>query len=186
MIKKSQNKGFTLVEILLTMFIIALFTALTLINYKSGGKGLEFQRSVNQMSQNIRIVEQKTLSSAKCDETGGDPEDSYGVYFEVETGTGNGKKYILYADVGTHKGEYDSNDVQVGDDIFLANDVYISEIKIDGFSMNYASINFQAPEPLIDIIGDNGSGDEIDIILAQGSTGKTLIVEANTAGLIEP
>ena len=184
-IKKSQNKGFTLVEILLSIFIIMLFTGLTLMNYKSGGKALAFQRSVNKMSQDIRIAEQKALSSAKCEETGGDPEDSYGVYLEVENGTGNGKKYIIYADVGAHQGEYDSGDVQVGDDILLESDVYIKEITIDGFSMNYASINFQSPEPLIDIIGDNGSGNEIDIILGQESSSKTLIVGANTAGLVE-
>ena len=185
----NKNNGFTIIEILLVMFLITIFTGMTLVNYKSGGKSLALQRSANKMSQDIRIAEQKALSSAKCVETGNNTEDSYGVYFEKKSRIIDGKKYIIYADANDSE-EYENEivDKTVGDDIFLEKNAYISEIKIDGSSVDYASINFQAPEPTINIIGGNPvvSGDKVEITIAQESGTKIFTVKANTAGLIEP
>ena len=185
---KLQNKGFTLVEILLTMLIIAFFTGLTLVNYKSGGKHLALHRSANQLSQDLRKAEQKAMSTTKCAECGNIiPEGGYGIYLEVETGTGNGKKYILYADDAIVNKKYDNgSDHKIGADILLETGVYIHDIKIDGSSVNFASINFLAPEPIINI-SDGVSGDKVIITLAlESDPAATATVEANIAGLIEP
>ena len=186
---RSNLTGFTIIEILLVMFLIMIFTGMTLVNYKSGGKLFALQRSASKMSQDIRIAGQKALSSTKCVETGNNTEDSYGAYFEKKSATIDGKKYIIYVDAND-SGEYENEivDKTVGDDIFLEKNVYISEIKIDGFSVDYVSINFQAPEPTVNIIGGNPvvSGDKVEITIAQEGETKTFIVKANTAGLIEP
>jgi prepilin-type N-terminal cleavage/methylation domain-containing protein len=180
----NKNKGFTLVEILLTMFIIVFFTGLTLMNYRSGGKHLALQRSANQLAQDIRKAEQKAMSTTKCDECGDTiPEGGYGIY--LEKGTLNGKKYILYADRNPANWEYDGSDTQVGADIILEKGVYIHDIEIDGISTNFASINFLAPEPIINI-SDGVSGDKTIITLALESEPTAVVtVEINTAGLVE-
>lgn len=190
MIKKSQSKGFTLVEILLTMLIIVFFTGLTLVNYKSGGKYLALQRSANQLSQDLRKAEQKAMSTTKCEECGVPaiiPEGGYGIYFEE--GTTNGKKYILYAD-RDGAGIYDFGDTQVGGDILIESGVYIDKIEIIKNSVSSfpsdASVNFQAPEPLIIISNGVSGGDKVIITLAlESDPAKTVTVEVNTAGLVE-
>lgn len=205
MIRKSQNKGFTqsnnfvkdkiaakrhltgysIIELLLVISMVLFFTGLTLVNYKSGGKHFALHRSANQLSQDIRRTEQKAMSTAICDECGDIiPDGGYGIYFEK--GTVNGKKYILYADDVIVDGKYsDGSDHKIGEEIFLEKGVYIHNIEIDGGSTNFASINFLAPEPSINI-SDGASGVKLVITLAlETEPTATVTVEANIAGLVE-
>jgi type II secretory pathway pseudopilin PulG len=186
MIKKSQSKaGFTLVEILLVMFMISFFTGLTLVNYKSGGKHFALHRSANQLAQNIRRAGQKAMSTAICDECGDIiPDGGYGIY--LEKGTTNGKKYILYADDVNVNGEYDDgSDHKIGEDILIERGVYIHHIEIDGNLTNFASINFLAPEPLINISPGVSAAKLVITLALETEPTKTVTVEANIAGLVE-
>ena len=182
---KRNLTGFTIIEILLVISMIAILTGLTLINFKSGGKHLALHRSANQLAQDIRRTEQKAISTAVCDECGSViPIGGYGVYFEK--GTVNGKKYILYADDANVNGEYDNgSDHKIGSDILFERGVYIHNIKIDGSSTNFVSVNFLAPEPIINI-SDGASGDKLTITLALESEPNVIVtVEVNTVGLVE-
>jgi type II secretory pathway pseudopilin PulG len=186
MIRKSQNKGFSIIEILLVIFMILFFTGLTLTNYKSGGKHFALHRSANQLSQDIRRTGQKAMSTAICDECGDIiPNGGYGIYFEK--GTVNGKKYILYADDVIVNGRYDDgSDHKIGEEILLERGVYIHSIEIDENPTTIASVNFLAPEPTINISDGAIWGDKLVITLAlETEPTATVTVEANTAGLVE-
>jgi type II secretory pathway pseudopilin PulG len=184
---KRHLTGFSLIEILLVLLMIMFFTGLTLVNYKSGGKHFALQRSANQLAQDIRRAGQKAMSTAICDECGDIiPDGGYGIY--LEKGTTNGKKYILYADDVNVNGEYDDgSDHKIGEDILIESGVYIHNIEIAGGPLtNSASINFLAPEPIINISPGGASAVKLVITLAlETEPTKTVTVEANIAGLVE-
>ena len=171
---KRDLTGFTLVETLLVMLLVLVFTGLTLANYKSGGKTLALQRSANQLAQSIRSAEQKAMSSAKCEECGGEiPKGGYGVFLFQDDDF-----YILYADINDD-GVYDVNDTQIGDDIFLEKGVYVNDVPEAA-----VSINFKGPEPLI-TISDGSDKTTIELALKNTIPLKKIAVEVNAAGLIE-
>ena len=172
-----QDKGFTLIESLLTIFLIIFFTGLTLASYKSGGKQFALQRSANKLAQDIRIAEQKAISTAECQECGGIiPQGGYGIHLHQ-----GDDFYLLYADTNPAEGNgiYDAGNDVIVETVSFEKDIYIEDV-----GPAYMSINFQAPEPLIAISG-GGSQAVITLALEGTSPLKTITVKVNTAGLVE-
>ncbi len=176
--KRNCFTGFTLVEILLALFLIVFFTGLTIANYKTGGRQLALQRSANQLAQDIRRAEQKAISTVECQECGGIiPQGGYGIYL-----CQGDNSYLLYADTSPAggNGAYDDGGDDIVETIDFETGVYIESIA----PVSDMSINFQAPEPLITISGGANSA-TITLALEDTSPLQTIAVEVNTAGLVE-
>jgi prepilin-type N-terminal cleavage/methylation domain-containing protein len=175
--KISKCRGFSLIEVLVSLFIIILMSGIIFANYRAGGKQFALQRSANKLAQDIRRAQEMAMSASECP-TGtacaGQVPPGYGIY--VNTGDTN---YLLYADTNPAGGDEDYGGDTLIETISLEQGVYIHLANPASFS-----INFKPPDPNVNIAG--GAVNEGTITLAiQTDTSKTRIVKVNKAGLIE-
>ncbi|MDP3882581.1 MAG: prepilin-type N-terminal cleavage/methylation domain-containing protein [Candidatus Staskawiczbacteria bacterium] len=196
---KFQNKGVTLVEIMVVVFIIAIFSAILISNFPKILRQFALSRSVYKLAQDLRKTEDLGLSGVRVDsEQGAVDASGYGIY--INLGDDNGK-YIIYADINNSQTfdnsmsaenceDYDPVEddgdciveaIHIGDD---NPDLIIKELRnITGDS---TSINFEPPNPTTKIEGLCTDCTEVGIVIglnSDSSMSRTVLV--NTAGLIQ-
>lgn len=182
---KHYLKGFTLIEILVVISIIALLSVLTLSQYKTGQRSLALQRSAHKLAQDIRRAQEMAMSARELP-GGGLPSGGYGVCFDKVAGPADYDIFI-YADTTTPEERYDPGD-QVIENIVLEKEVKVKEVKIDSLSPNRLSVNFKPPDPKVKLrggVGDPVAYDETRIIIClKTDENKTRTIRVNKAGLI--
>jgi prepilin-type N-terminal cleavage/methylation domain-containing protein len=165
-----KNKGFTLVEVVVTLFIVALMYTIIFINYRQSGQGLALQRSANKLAQDIRRVEQMAMASASNSNCPTTYRYGSGIYFKIS----EPDHYILFADC---------NDNQVYDDTSdsLIEDINLEKgITINSLSGNpYLTITFSPPDPKITISSVAPAWIRLEV------AGQTKTISINEVGLIE-
>lgn len=171
--------GFTLVEMLITMAIIALFTVIATPNVSRGGKVLALQRAGFLLAGEIRETQGKAIAGETLPD-GSFPAGGYGVYFtEADTDS-----FRVFADINDNKA-YDAGeeleDAQGNVDRgFGESNVVIDDLGI----ATTLSVVFTPPDPSTTI---TPSSPQAEITLrAQGTVGTTpkLKVIVNKAGLV--
>jgi prepilin-type N-terminal cleavage/methylation domain-containing protein len=174
------KKGFTLVELMVTVSIISLLSVVVFANYRAGGKQFALERSVHKLAQDIRRAQNMTMGAVEClsgTACAGQVPPGYGIRLSQ-----GDTFYRLYADTNPPKGneQYDGGDV-IFEPIYLENGVYIFSASPASFS-----INFKPPDPVVRIRGGGGDVTEARITIAlQADTSKTKTIKVNKAGLIE-
>jgi prepilin-type N-terminal cleavage/methylation domain-containing protein len=173
--KFNVNKGFTLIEILVVISIIAITTGAVVINSTSSTSDIDLFSAKNSIIVNISKAKEMALSGV-----GATPGTNYGigVWFEDP----NGKYYYIYRNEGADKG-YDLGDV------ILEKVVLPKGIKYQRSGTNtQIGVLFTPPTPVIDICSTasvcTGTLFEINVLKEDGG-GSTHIIEVNKAGLIE-
>jgi prepilin-type N-terminal cleavage/methylation domain-containing protein len=178
--KMLEWQGFTLVELLVSIFIIVLISGIIFANYRVGGQQFALQRSANKLAQDIRRAQAMAMGAAECPAgTGcaGSVPPGYGIY--LSQGNTN---YLLYADTNQAGGNqnYDGGDASI-DTINLEKGVEILSASPSSFS-----INFKPPDPTVTIRGSAGDVSTATITLALlTDTSKTKTITVNSTGLIE-
>lgn len=195
-------KGFTLVELLVSIFIIILMSGIIFANYRTGGQQFALQRSANKLAQDIRRAQQMAMS-AKETNLGGQvptgqefvPKGGYGIYFDESSPN----SYVIFADCNENR-QYNGTGLVCGPtgteyteqvetiELLEKKEVQIYDIqKEGGGSPDKIHITFVPPDPETHIVPPAGSEPAwCDIILAlKQDTTKTKTVEVNKAGLIE-
>ncbi len=71
-----NKKGYTLVEVLIVIFIISILMMAAIVNYRSFQRGLELTSSTNDVIAALQLAQERTLSSKN--------DDQYGVHFETD------------------------------------------------------------------------------------------------------
>ena len=176
-------KGFTLVELLVSIFIIILMSGIIFTNYRQSGQQFALQRSANKLAQDIRRAQQMAMSAKECPAgtvCAGQVPPGYGIVLDKNWNT---KKYRLYADTNGNNEFFNPNDPVI-ELIDLEREVLIKEISSTYSSV---SINFKPPDPEVTIKFNTGSSvSETIITLALAADlNKIKIVKVNKAGLIE-
>ena len=168
-----NNAGFTLVELLVSIFIILLMSGIIFANYRAGEQKFALQRSANKLAQDIRRAQQMAMSATECPTgtvcMGQIPLGGYGIYLTI----GTPESYILFADCdGDYY--YDGASEKIGDPI-----EFEEGIEIDSLSPSPLTIIFTPPDPTVTI----NTGASASITLSINSQSKT--IKVNEAGLIE-
>jgi len=199
-IKKSE-KGVTLIEIIVVILVITLFSLILIADFPKIQKQMALSRVTYKLAQDLRKVQDLSLSGVKLKDSIGNPiaVKGYGIYIDV----GNPTKYIIYADIdNTHACNYlnqpCSDSLQLCDaptadpklDCALEEPVDISKeninLKISSIvginNKNFTSINFRPPDPITDIQNFISGRPEIVISLYNGLTYRKISV--NKSGLI--
>lgn len=149
--KFNKNKGFTIVELMAILFIIALISFIVLANYRRGEKQYILNSQAQALAQFIREAQNRALGSAV--EKGEIPSGGYVVAFLKDFEP----PYlpILYADLNGNR-KYDGN----GEFIKYFDLNPIIEIStICGVTgtqecaLSEFYINFSPPEPITEITG---------------------------------
>lgn len=179
---KFKKKGYTLIEFLVTIFIILLLSSIFFLNYRSEEKNLALLRAAHKLANDIRRTQNMALQTEKC--CGGIIPQGYGVYLNSEA-----EGYLIYADTYPSGGNerYDSNRDFIVEQVSFEKGIYIREFKYSNITFPFSnwSINFKPPHPKINIQTQNSSYDELLIILAlKNNPNRTKTVRVNNAGLI--
>ena len=161
-------KGFTLVELLVSIFIIILMSGIIFANYRTGGQQFALQRSVNKLAQDIRRAQAMAMAAQEHSSCPASYKFGYGIYLT----TGESGHYILFADCDNDKC-YDSGEMV--EDINFEAGVKIKTLS--GDPLLY--ITFTPPDPTVNITPSAPASIELII----DSQSKTITV--NQAGLIE-
>ena len=176
-----MTKAFTLVESLVTIFIIALLSLIILPNYSSTSQQLALQRSAFKLAQDVRRVQEMAMSVEVFE--GEIPEGGYGLYINKNDPVcPDHDCYHFYVDISSPFGKYDSGD-QLIETIYLEKEIYIKNLVPS--SANY-SINFKSPDPITEIRDQAGQDKQnVTITIAiNGDSSKTKDININKAGLI--
>ena len=168
---KKNNKGFTLLELLVVISLIITFSALILPRYKKGEQLFAMQRSAHKLAQDIGRAREMAISAKEFKEE--IPKGGWGVYLTPATST-----YILFADCNENK-KYDDK-WETMEEIFLERGVEVSEI----FPIEHSALTiiFKGPDPVVFINGKKNIASAFTIIAINGFS---RTVKVNKAGLIE-
>jgi len=170
----NNEKSFTLIEFLIVIIIIGIFSAITFPNYRSTQQRLILQRSASKLAQDIRKAQEMAMSMRELPT--GDPPEGYGIYLDK----GESDKYYIYADIDGDERHDSGEEVET---IFLEKEVYIKDFVPS--SANF-SINFKPPDPIVKM--KNQAGDDKDnvtiTIALEANPSKTKDIKVNKAGLI--
>jgi len=169
-ISASTNKGFTLVELLTSIFIIILLAGIIFTNYRQGGQQFALQRSANKLTQDIRRAQQMAMGASEHSICVGNP--SYRRGWGIYLNSGSPNQYILFADC-------DGDENYLGNDSNVENINFETGVTINNLSGNPLSITFTPPDPTVAI----QPAAPASIQLSIDSQSKTITV--NKAGLIE-
>jgi len=170
---KSKNKGFTLMELLVSFGIVVLLTGIVLFRYRVLDNRFSVVSAAHTLVQDMRKMQEKSISGEEVH--GGIPA-GYGIYFDKSNRT----QYILYADTSAlPEGAYDAGDIII-DIVDLKTDLLLNLS-----ATLYIDINFMGPSPITKILVDTVEQDTKTIDLeVEEHTNLTQQVIINKAGLI--
>ncbi|MBI4919737.1 prepilin-type N-terminal cleavage/methylation domain-containing protein [Candidatus Azambacteria bacterium] len=170
-----MNKGFTLIEMLVALSIIIIITGVVVFNIGSERQSSALLRSAQNLSLDLRRVENYALSS-KVFKTAGVP-CGWGIHFN---GVGS-TNYIIFADSAPSQDCSNRDFKRAGDgseDFEVVN--LNAGIQIGILSGNLSDIVFSPPEPSVAFIPDQTTA----IITLMGKDFSTRAITINKTGYI--
>ena len=173
---KNQEKGFTLTEILVVIFIVALLSALTLVNLREGEEHFILLNVANKLGQDLRTAQEMSMSARHYGCGDGWQMKGYGIYF-----TWDKDSYFLQArceDVN-NPDTYDDQNIE---EIIMERGVKIKELKVDNISPSSLSVFFYPPDP--EVVFGEGKEAFIIICLERDCEENTKTIMVNKIGLI--
>ncbi len=176
-IKILTQKGFTMSELIVSLFIIGLISTLVLSSYSSGRRVAELKISTQKLAADLRYMQNNTLGLVKNDEDGSIPPGGWGLHIDTALSAKN-YSYFTDDDAGHDFDSDEENKV-----IPMSGDIVIDSIKVDAADTTWTDIIFFPPDPATYINGASTSVAEIT--LKESKLGKTAKVFVNPYGLIE-
>lgn len=143
-----MNKGFTLLEVLVTLSIVVIVASLIFANYPKFKEGISLKKTSQEIALTIREAQNYALSVKEFE----GKYESYGVHFEISSP----KSYFIFSDLnGDNK--YDSPGEKVKEFIIQTNDKILDLCGYDtGYvcDQNYLDIIFMRPTPVVTLKSD--------------------------------
>jgi len=207
--KWKNDAGVTLVEVLVSVFLISIFSLIVVSDFPKMKRQFALSRATYRLAQDIRRAEDLGLSGVQVKDEYGELIESKGYGFYINLS--NNQKYYIYADVSAsqeeqsvnHKYDNDNNyeecsSSSTGDCIVEMTDisaetpeVFIKQITTTlSSSWTDTSINFTPPNPTVIITVNSGGNTNIPtnvkIVLAlKINESITRTIDINSTGLIE-
>jgi Tfp pilus assembly protein FimT len=176
-------KGFTMIEMLVSIGIIIILAATFLANYHGAKKFGELNMAAQKLASDIRLTQSYALDLKEKDDS---IPVRWGVYFNKTVGSND--KYIIYADAESSNNQ----SYNIGEEYFiynLAQGVTIKDIKMDNVSIfnNTLYLTFALPEAEVQACrstnGNNCASQKVEIVLTNNEIDKTVLI--NIMGLID-
>ena len=169
-----NNKGFTLVELVISISIIGLISGLFLANYHGAKNNSELIMAARKLSSNIRAAQNYTLGLKEFE--GDLPFGGWGLHFD----SADNDNYILFADMeGGIDFSYDPGEEH--QTIKLPRNIRISAIELGGLPETELDLVFEPPHSKVYANGANNVNSKIT--LTDGE--KTVDILVNFFGLID-
>lgn len=185
-----SHRGFTLVELLVSIFIIMLMSGIIFANYRGGRQEFALQRSANKLAQDIRRAQEMAMSAREIwDDVQGKyvvPEGGYGVTVKT-TPSPPTKTYTLFGDANeVNNHSYGAGDYFI-EEIEVEKGVIIKSLQVSVGVKNKIHITFVPPDPKVYITPAGEpptSWCKITLALEQDLE-KTKTITVNKVGSIE-
>ena len=182
-----KKSGFTIIELIVSVSIIVMITAIFLANYNSANRRTDLTMTAQKMVTDIRLAQNYALGLKRYGNSGSlnVPLGGWGIHFDTQNYGNN--KYVIFADDNGNKlYEIGEDNLQYGAQITtLPSNVVIDSIKLDSLATNKADITFLPPDPVTTITGDSSSGSSVTIVLKDVKTSSVKTVRVNFLGLVE-
>lgn len=177
MISGKKQKGFSLLEILVSIFIIASISGIFMANYHSANKRSELINAAQKLASDIRLAQNYSLGSREFNNEA--PAGGWGVYFNKTAPN----YYIIFADTNGNK-NYNAGIGEKFKQVDLPAGVSVNNIiDVKTGTLNYIAITFLSPDPITYIAASTNN--KAQITLRDANTGSTKTVEVNFLGLVE-
>jgi len=175
-IKINNKKGFTLLELIVSVAIIGIVSSISIANYKSVNIQNRLVTSTHNLVNNLRLSQTYSLGSK---EFGGNiSSGGWGVYFNIA----NPDYYIIFADTNGDK-DYTSS-AEKHQQVELSKNVSINKISdIFHASLSELAITFVPPDPTIYI--NSSTINTASIILNEDINNSTSTISINFFGLVD-
>lgn len=174
-----KNKGFTLVEFLISISIIIILTSVSFWGYNRRQMELNLQKDVSNLLVRAEEIKEKAISSMYFHDQL--PDGGYGIYID----RADPKHYVLFADCNGNLqfdsvGNYCNGYPELIERMELTRKIYIKEL-----SSNRFHITFMPPSPDVTIMTESGVVPESYVVLGiEDPPQKEKRVNFNSAGLI--
>ena len=199
----SAQAGITLIEIIVSVFIITIFSMMIIADFPRILRQLALSRATYKLEQDFRRTQDLGLSGIQINNGQAEPITTikgYGIYVDASSNNNHATQYLIYADIDNSR-TYNPifNDecgkelesIPTSDCIIETVDVSKenSSLYIRGFeyiSGSHVSINFVPPNPTTNINdGTDNKYSEVGIVLGLDADNlATRTVMINTSGLI--
>lgn len=182
---QSFQKGFTLIEFIVVVFIILLLTGAVIPIYRANKEELKLKQSAQVIAYSLRRVSEMAMSSQEIGPPGAKiiPSGGYGLYFEKIV---SGDKIVLFADCDkSHLYEPDPN--QCGSFPEKIEEIPLEKgVVIDSFFPPSSSlvISFEPPDPTVYVNGFEAMSESQIILSLISDPSKKVIISIQKTGLI--
>lgn len=168
--------GYTLIEVLLVLTIMAVISSVVLANYHTAGQRGNLVMAARQLANHIRQMQNFALSGRA--ENCANDVCAWGVFLDQN----NNFYYRMFEDLNNDE-LYDNNEIW-NNDVLLPAGVTISGI-VGLAGPNRANITFTAPDPDIEICSNAGlcGYNLVEIILSNSEGNRSVFV--NKFGLVD-
>ena len=168
--RQRRRAGFSMIELLVVMFIISLISAITLANYRGGQRKYILTQSVQKLVSDIRKAQNMALGGFEISNN----YNGYGVHIDEDD-----SYYIIY-------GDKNNTTYQPSDDIIetisLPENIRIQSVSPAAGKM---SIFFEPPQPITYLDGNSAAGLSETIVLELENSSLFKTIRITTAGLIQ-
>lgn len=186
MMKGKFKPAFSLIEMIVSMSIITLLTALFLANYRASNRRTDLVMTAQVLVTDIRYAQANALGLVKYD--GAMPAGGWGVHFSSVDNENN--RYIIFADSNDNK-EYDEGEAAEnlgGRIVPLPTNITIKEILLGqsaSISTNNFDVTFLPPDPQTRLYNGIEDGNVARIVLENTASGDEKTIYLNFLGLVE-
>lgn len=188
-----MNKGFTMIELFVVIAIIGILSSVVFLDWRHGEQLFALQSSAYKLCQDIREIQEMTMSAKICTACGNIVPPRYGLYIHGI----DSSFYQLFADI--------NNDGMLtfpdpGPDILMKRvdyegDVYLDSIGVVGCSPTgpeRGHLSFAPPDPITEIwmgvldhpVHSPVKCSKIILNLSVGTSGEIKSVVINQSGLV--
>lgn len=178
----NTSNGFTLLETIITLFIITLMMALFLTSYRDGSRNTDLTFASQKLASDLRTAQNNSLGSVYYG--GAIPSGGWGVHFDTTAPA----SYLLFADQNNNR-IYDAGEavaVSGGQTIALPANVTVNNINSGGGSRTQLDVTFLPPDPVTRIYWNAlSSSTAATVTLKETTRGRTKDLNVNILGLIE-
>jgi len=180
-----NKKGFTLIEMIVSISIIVMITTIFIANYRTTEKRTDLIMTAQKLVSDLHQAQNNTLGLVKY---GTDvPPGGWGVYFT----TNQKDRYTVFADLDSSGPGHMVMDA--GEDVIsygarvaeLSNNIEISAVRVGGTVKTSGTITFLPPDPKTNIYDGSATSTTMDIELKETRNNTIKTIRVNFLGLIE-
>ena len=184
---KKTKAGFSLIELVVSLSIIAMITVLFMANYKTGNKRTDLVMTAQRLVADIHLAQNNSLGLVKYN--GEVPAGGWGISLDMAKGG-----YTLFADLnapGT-SGSMSYNPDTEGNTSYgarltdFSSTVVISSLKIGSTYVSTTDITFLPPDPITNIYSAGATSTDLEIKLQEKNNPTNIkTIRINFLGLAE-